>query len=147
MRVLIVEDDSFKLDAIRREIEKVCPETIRVAMSLHGAMMALEKEVFDFVVLDMAIPSHTSDVGAVDAYSQPVGGLDVLLFLATGERRERVTILTQYPTVEYDRRHVPLKDLARVLQEGGVTNVVGVVRFSDKDEWKRPLLAAMGVPN
>ena len=110
-------------------------------------MVTLESEVFDFVVLDMAIPSHTSDVGAVDTYSQPVGGLDVLLFLAASERSERVAILTQYPTVEYDRRHVPLKEVARVLHQDGVTNVVDAVLFSEKEEWKKPLLAAMGDPN
>jgi CheY-like chemotaxis protein len=147
MKVLIVEDDSFKLDAIRRVVEGAHPERIEVAKSLRNAMVTLESETFDFVVLDMAIPSHTSDVGAVDTYSQPVGGLDVLLFLASGERRERVAILTQHPTVEYDRQHVPLKDLVRILCDDGVANVVGAVLFSDKEEWERPLLAAMGVPN
>jgi len=144
MRILIVEDDSFKLEAIRRVVDSACPKRVVVSNSLRGAMVTLETETFDFVVLDMAIPSHTSDVGAVDTYSQPVGGLDVLLFLAASERSERVVILTQYPTVEYDRRHVPLKDIAGVLRQDGVTNVVDAVLFSDKEEWKRPLLAAMG---
>lgn len=74
MRVLIVEDDDFKLNAIMRVVSSTHPVRTEVAKSLRGAMMALEKEAFDFVVLDMAIPSHTSDVGAVDTYSQPVGG-------------------------------------------------------------------------
>lgn len=145
MRVLIVEDDSFKLDAIRRVVETADPERIEIAKSLRAAMVVLEGETFDFVVLDMAIPSHTSDVGAVDTYSQPVGGLDVLLFLASNERPERVAILTQHPTVEYDRQHVLLKDLTRILREDGVTNVAGAVLFTDRGEWMQPLLAAMGV--
>lgn len=147
MRVLVVEDDSFKLDAIRCAIEGADPEWIQVAKSLRAAMVALENEIFDFVVLDMAIPSHTSDVGAVDTYSQPVGGLDVLLFLASNDRPERVAILTQHPTVEYNRQHVSLKDLTRILREDGVTNVVGAVLFTDKGEWMKPLLAAMGASN
>lgn len=147
MRILIVEDDSFKLDAIRRVIGRAQPDGIEVAESLRAAMVMLEDKTFDFVVLDMAIPSHTSDVGAVDTYSQPVGGLDVLLFLSSGKRSERVAILTQYPTVEYDRRHVPLKDLVRTLHNDNVTNVVGAILFSDKEEWQRPLLSAMGVSN
>lgn len=147
MRVLIVEDDNFKLDAIRRVIEGVPAKEVAIAKSLRAAMVQLERQAFEFVVLDMAIPSHTSEVGAIDTYSQPVGGLDVLLFLASNGRKERVAILTQYPTVEYDRRHVPLKELPRVLHGDGVPNLVGAVYFSDKEDWVRPLLIAMGVSN
>lgn len=147
MKILIVEDDSFKLDAISRAIKRVESNKIEVAKSLRAAMVILESNIFDFVVLDMAIPSHTSDVGAVDTYSQPVGGLDVLLFLASNARFEHVAILTQYPTVEYDRRHVPLKELVRTLHNDGVNNVVAAILFSDKEEWERPLLSAIGVSN
>jgi DNA-binding response OmpR family regulator len=142
MKVLIVEDDPFKLKAIRRVVD-AASNSIDVATSLRGAMVALEGDRFDFVILDMAIPSHTSDVGAVDTYSQPVGGLDVLLFLASNERHERVAILTQHPTVEYNRRHVSLKELQRLLDDDGVNNVAGAVLFTDKGEWEKPLLAAM----
>ena len=143
MKMLIVEDDPFKLKVIRRVVEPIC-DSIAVATSLRGAMVALEAEEFDFVVLDMAIPSHTSDVGAIDTYSQPVGGLDVLLFLASNDRPERVVILTQHPTVEYNRRHIALKELQRMLTEDGVSNVAGAVLFTDKGEWERSLLTAIG---
>ncbi len=144
MRILIVEDDSFKLQAIERALDGPSLHLIEVATSLRNAMIALEARTFDFVILDMAIPSHTSEVGAVDTYSQPVGGLDVLLFLSLNERSERVAILTQHPTVEYDRRHVPLRELVAILRCDGVNNIAGAVLFSDKDEWEAPLLAAMG---
>jgi DNA-binding NtrC family response regulator len=147
MKVLIVEDDTFKLDAIRRTIPAIPPLHVEVATSLRSAMTALEIEDYDFVVLDMAIPSHTSDVGAVDTYSQPVGGLDVLLFLASQGRRERVAILTQHPTVEYDRRHVPLRNLMAILKNDGVANVAGVILFEGKADWQSGLLEAMGITN
>lgn len=143
MKVLIVEDDPFKLKAIRRVIEPI-GDSIEVATSLRGAMIALEGGQFNFVVLDMAIPSHTSDVGAIDTYSQPVGGLDVLLFLASNDRPERVVILTQHPTVEYNRRHVALKELQQMLTDDGVSNVAGAVLFSDKGEWETSLLTTLG---
>lgn len=143
MRILIVEDDGFKLNAIKAAIIDLATADIEVATSLRAAMTQLEDRIFDFVVLDMAIPSHTSDVGAVDTYSQPVGGLDVLLFLAENERDERVSILTQHPTVEYDRRHVPLKNMAQTLKDDGITNVVGAILFTETGDWKAQLLATM----
>jgi CheY-like chemotaxis protein len=146
VRVLIVEDDEFKLNAIKAAILDVGDAKIEVAPSLRAAMTQLEDRSFDFVVLDMAIPSHTSDVGAVDTYSQPVGGLDVLLFLAENERAERISILTQHPTVEYDRRHVPLKNMLRTLRDDGITNVVGAILFTETGDWKAQLLATMEAP-
>ena len=146
MRILIVEDDEFKLNAIKAAILNIGYDEIEVATSLRAAMTQLEDRSFDFVVLDMAIPSHTSDVGAVDTYSQPVGGLDVLLFLAENERAERISILTQHPTVEYDRRHVPLKDMVRTLKGDGITNVVGAILFTETGDWKAQLLATMEAP-
>lgn len=143
MRILIVEDDAFKLNAIRAVLSEVADIHIEVATSLRAAMTRLEEQVFEFVVLDMAIPSHTSDVGAVDTYSQPVGGLDVLLFLAASGRSERVAILTQHPTVEYDRRHVPLRDLRRTLKDDGIANVAGAILFTESGEWKAPLLSTV----
>lgn len=145
MKILIVEDDSFKMDAIKTAISTISPRQIEVATSLRAAMTALEINHYDFVVLDMAIPSHTRGNGAVDTYSQPVGGLDVLLFLASKGRAERVAILTQHPTVEYDRRHVPLREVIRVLRKDGVNNVAGAVLFGGKFDWRTELLEAMGM--
>lgn len=144
MKILIVEDEPFKLDDIRGVVENIAGSTITTATSLRTAMTELEDGDFDFVVLDMAIPSHTSDAGAVDTYSQPVGGLDVLLFLSSARRAERVAILTQHPTVEYDRRHVRLKELSGILASDGVSNVAGVIQHTEGEGWKRLLLAAMG---
>ncbi|WP_392354264.1 hypothetical protein V8F63_01080 [Brevundimonas sp. LF-1] len=144
--MLIVEDDPFKLVAIQAAVRSLWDSEIEVATSLRTAMTQLEDRSFEFVVLDMAIPSHTSDAGAVDTYSQPVGGLDVLLFLAEHERPERVAILTQHPTVEYDRRHVPLKDIVGILHADGVPNAVEAILFNETGDWAAQLLATMGEP-
>ncbi|MCW2370063.1 hypothetical protein [Sphingobium sp. B11D3D] len=146
MKILIVEDDSFKLEAILFLVNRVAEMAeVKTAMSLRSAMTALEEGIFDLVVLDMAIPSHTSDVGAIDTYSQPVGGLDVLLFLATMERAERIAVLTQYPTIEYNRSHVPLREFMSVLHQDSVTNVDAVILFSDDGTWRDTLTGLLRV--
>lgn len=149
MKILIVEDDPFKMTAIVAVFEPLINgDLIARATSLRSAMALLEKGSFDLVILDMAIPSHTSEVGATDTYSQPVGGLDVLLFLAFGGRAEKVAILTQYPTVEYDRHHVRLAEFKAVLEKDEVTNVADVIRFDeDSDDWKDRLLLVLGDVN
>jgi ActR/RegA family two-component response regulator len=143
MRILVVEDDAFKMNAIVRLVGSKAT-ILSKATSLRSAMTALECAAFDFVVLDMAIPSHTSEVGAIDTYSQPVGGLDVLLFLSSNDRAEKIVILTQYPTVEYDRKHVRLRDFVDVLKQDDIHNVVDVLRFGDDEPWSESLLKAIG---
>jgi CheY-like chemotaxis protein len=146
MKILIVEDDKFKQDAIL-DLLNSCSISIEISTgaSLRSAMTALEAIIFDFVILDMAIPSHTSDAGAIDTYSQPVGGLDVLLYLSSNKRSEEVIILTQYPTVEYDRKHVPLSDLKGILQSDDVTNIKDVVLFREDCPWRESIKKALGV--
>lgn len=144
MKLLIVEDDPHKMKAIQQVLEPGPGIAIQTATSLRSAMTELEAVHYDAVILDMAIPSHTSDAGAIDTYSQPVGGLDVLLFLASNCRNEKVVVLTQYPTVEYDRRHVPLKYLREVLHGDEIHNFVDALHFDDDGHWRAALLTAVG---
>lgn len=140
MRFLIVEDDPFKLGQIKREVTGYpAVSEIREASSLQEAMTILADGSFDVVLLDMAIPSHGGDASSTDIYSQPVGGLDILLFLAFNERPERVIVITQYPTVEYDRDHVPLNLLKARLSQDDINNVESVLLFADDELWKHKL--------
>ena len=111
---------------------------VETSSSLREAMAILSKTRYDAVLLDMAIPSHAGSASS-DVYSQPVGGLDILLYLSLNDRDERVIILTQYPTVEYDREHLPLAKLRERLLSDGVDLVLDVVLFADNGAWKAPV--------
>lgn len=144
MRVLIVEDDPHKLNKLSTEISKfsVLQDTKKVT-SLQEAMAAVSSSTFDLVVLDMAIPSHTGGLGGIDVYSQPVGGLDILLYLSVNDIPAKVIIVTQYPTVEYNQQHIPLHDLKNELSRDSVENVVDVIFFSEDNDWKEPFNRAL----
>lgn len=144
MRILIVEDDAFKLTRIKAVVENMAEgEPIADAASLQAAMDKLSREHFDVVLLDMALPSHSGEPGSSDIYSQPVGGLDVLLYLSFNERKEKVVILTQYPTVEYDREHVPLNKLREKLISDDIENVLDAVFFSQDGSWEPKVSQAL----
>jgi|GEM_PF-1274113 len=144
MNVLIVEDDHHKLTKLCAEIERFPAITsVSTAGSLQEAMATVTASPFELVLLDMAIPSHAGGPGAIDTYSQPVGGLDVLLQLAFNNSPARVIIMTQYPTVEFNRRHVPLKDLRAELIFEGIENVIDVIFFSEDNAWKEPFEKAV----
>jgi response regulator of citrate/malate metabolism len=146
MRVLIVEDDPHKLRSLARELGLVVVvERIDRASSLQQAMAILEQTRYDVVLLDMAIPSHAGEAGSDDIYSQPVGGLDILLYLSMDARSEAVIIVTQYPTVEYNREHVPLDKILRKLADDDIVNVKGVIFFGEDEGWRKKLVALVGM--
>lgn len=137
MNVLIVEDDLQKLSQIRRAIQNQAPSlSIEIAMSLQEAFEKLLASRFSLVFLDMAIPSHSTEQGVSDVYSQPVGGLDVLIYLSRSKRNERVMILTQYPTIEYNRKHMALKSFMQNVRTDGVDNLSAVAIFAEGSDWR-----------
>lgn len=144
MNVLIVEDDHHKLTKLCAELERFpMVRSMTTAGSLREAMAAVTAASFDLVLLDMAIPSHAGGPGAVDTYSQPVGGLDVLFHLAFNDSSAKVIIVTQYPTIEYNRRHVPLKEFQTELSRDGIENVIAVIFFSEDNAWIAPFEKAV----
>lgn len=144
MKILIVEDDPHKLDQLIDELDLLNDiESIDLAASLQQAIATLEANTFDIVLLDMAIPSHDGDAGSTDIYSQPVGGLDVLLYLSAGSRSDTVIIVTQYPSVEYNREHVPLDRLLGKFASDDIRNVREVILFGDDQPWRGKLQKAL----
>lgn len=139
MRILIVEDDPPKLTNLKDQIDRLIEDySLCCAGSLQEAMEAVAASDFDLVLLDMAIPSHPSGPGSVDTYSQPVGGLDVLMYLALNDSITKVIVVTQYPNVEYNNKPVLLKDLQNELRSDGINNVIGAVFFSEDNTWIGP---------
>lgn len=67
-QILVVEDDPKFVDAIREVLAAISPSAnVKVAQSRDSAIALLNEAFFDFMVLDLRIP--TSD-GALDADSQ-----------------------------------------------------------------------------
>ena len=136
MKVLIVEDDPFKRSQIEQEIKLRFVAEVYSASSLQDAMNILVDTIFDAVLLDMAIPSHSGDAGSSDIYSQPVGGLDVLMYLSDEKRSERIMIVTQYPTIEYNRDHVPLNKIKSRFESDEIFNVDAISLFDEGGLWR-----------
>jgi hypothetical protein len=83
------------------------------------------------------------EAGSADIYSQPVGGFDILLYLAFNNRPETIVILAPYPTVEYSREHFPLGKLREKLLQDEITNVQKVILFADDGAWRNELAVCL----
>lgn len=138
MKILVVEDDDFKFSDILATISPRATSVLRASSVQAGYGLILSGH-FDLVVLDMALPSHDLVAGAGNPYPQPVGGIELLLELADQGRSERVIILTQYPSIEFNRKFVPLRDFPSAARAEGIELVVGCILFALDGKWRREM--------
>ena len=146
-KVLIVEDDQFKAEDLRREAVQECKTSI--VGSVRDAVVTVLNEVFDVVVLDMALPTFTADAASASGTAQPQGGVEVLRALKSVGAGTPVIIVSQYPDLEVDGEFLSLERSPEVLSVRYGINVIGAVVYDFQDrtwsepfrEMLRPLLA------
>ncbi|MFW9710790.1 response regulator [Vibrio parahaemolyticus] len=99
--ILIIEDDSFKADSLFQFLVGYYSDPeIKVAGSLAEAINIVNSDVFDLILVDMALPSHPSVIGGGAPTSLLTGGIDVLLELNYLERNDPCIVVTQYPDID-----------------------------------------------
>ena len=130
-RVLIVEDDKFKADDLKNEIASDCDVTI--VASVRDAVVRVFDEVFDAIILDMALPTFTADSSSLSGTAQPQGGVEVLRALKSTQLSTPVVIVSQYPDLEIDGVFHSLEAAPKVLSERYGINVVGAVVYDFQD--------------
>ena len=136
MKVLIIEDDPNKLNAItsfldqNMNIEYVCH------MSYQSGMRAIMSSKFDLLLLDMSMPVY--DATAHDTGGRPLhlAGRDILFQLKRKKNPLKAIVITQYE----DFNGVSLKNLDHNLREEFPQNYVGYVYYNiTQDNWRNDL--------
>lgn len=143
LKVLLVEDDNFKSEEIQSLLLQLEPRVhIRIARSVSSAVGAIQQTVFDLVVLDMALPSHTPTAGTGAPLSLLTGGLEVIFELQSLERKDPCLIITQYPEIEICGDFFPVQVAAQAIEENYGTAVLGCLEYSEAgSEWRSDFTA------
>ena len=126
-RILIVEDDKFKADDLKGEMVGDCEVTI--VASVRDAVVRVMDEVFDAIVLDMALPTFTADTSSLSGTAQPQGGVEVLRALKSTKLGTPVVIVSQYPDLEIDGVFHSLEEAPKVLSMRYGIGVIGAVVY------------------
>jgi CheY-like chemotaxis protein len=143
--ILVVEDDAFKLDRITACLKPVSDHfSITVVKSVQGAVNAVANERFDFILLDMSLPTHDLKPGGGAGTSLLSGGLEVIMDLSLLRRSERVIVLTQYPEIEIEGDLVPLDGVQAILDEMFEVQIDSVILYrQESNEWEDELLRSL----
>lgn len=139
--VLIVEDDSFKSNDIVATIRCVRSDTKCILeTSVAGAVTALNGQIFDLIVLDMALPSHQVVAGQGAPLSLLNGGVEVLLELQSLERTDQCVVITQYPEIEICGDLLPVARAAEAMAEAYGIRIGTCLEYSQTNyAWRQAL--------
>lgn len=135
VRVLIVEDDQFKLeDIVRSFFSDSAPD---IAKSVRDAVRSVSSTTYQLVVLDMALPTFEARGKSGSGSAQAQGGIDVLRTLGRAKLNSKVIILSQYPNLEFQGETVRLVEARTVLNDKYNVNIIGAVVYDLEDPaWK-----------
>ncbi|WAJ27848.1 response regulator [Antarcticirhabdus aurantiaca] len=145
LQILIVEDDDFKEQEILSVVRSIWSEAaVMHARSVQQAVLAINSQIFQLIVLDIALPSHDLVRGGGAPTSMPAGGVEVLLELSYLGRSDAIIIVTQYPEVEIEGRLVALRKVASVVAEELGCSAIAAIQFRKNDSmWRAAFKKAL----
>ena len=132
MQVLLVEDDVYKSDDIKKTFFN--QHIVHIARSVKEAVCSVEDGKYDLIVLDMALPTFRKQVKSAGGTTQASGGVEVIRSIQRTRIASTVVIVSQYPDLEIDGKYLPLEKSADFLLKRYRVNVVGAIRYDFDDK-------------
>ncbi|EMD6814476.1 response regulator [Citrobacter koseri] len=141
MKILLIEDDGFKSESIVNFIELFYPNAaLHLCSSLSEGIEYVNKNIYDYVLVDMAIPSHPIEPGGGSPLSLLTGGLEIILELKFLERKDSCIIITQYPDLELCGQLFSLDEAVEELRVQLECNVLACIEYNEgSEQWKKKL--------
>ena len=137
MRVLILEDDSFKSERLTElVVSNAKGAHVSCVSDVASAITALGRSEFDLIIVDMALPSHPVVSGGGAPMSLLTGGLEILFELSSMGRNDECIIITQYPEIEIAGKFYLVEQAAQAIKEQFSCDVVACLQYSEvTDGW------------
>lgn len=135
MNVLLVEDEAHKREELTVCIREVLEQEPAIVDAVSNAVHAVKTEVFDIIVLDMALSTFGDSASdEKKGHDQAQGGIEVLRALKSVERFPKIVIVTQYGDFYLGGKKIKLRDSAKVIQERYNLQVVGAILYHYKSK-------------
>jgi DNA-binding NarL/FixJ family response regulator len=141
MRILIIEDDPNKAEQVIKYInDKSDKYEIIHKKSYQSGLKELLGNNFDFVLLDMSLPTYDIKQGE-DAYKfRHLAGYDILAELKRKKRFAQVIIVTQFERFGEGKQFISLKDLKAILRRDFNQNYIETISYHPgRTSWKDDL--------
>ncbi|MBD9638460.1 hypothetical protein IB277_19335 [Ensifer sp. ENS07] len=132
MKVLVIEDQDPKFDAVREQVIE-CFESLTLvverAETMQQATKSLYQSKYDLIVVDLMLPLRNKAEDPIDISDDIVGVIES----SDKNRGSNIVALTGFNDLFDEKR--------QVFNDAGIL----IVRYGDaKEEWRRSLAAALG---
>lgn len=146
-KVLIVEDDLHKLDSLTAFIHMhLSNSEIIPATNLQDAIQAIDQQLFDLILIDMAIPSHATVSGGGSPMSLLTGGLEVILELNSLEREDDCIIITQFHEIEICDNNYSINSAKKYIHDLLECEVLDCILYEEgENSWRKQLMGNISV--
>lgn len=138
MKILIVEDDSYKYSKIAALLKDRFVEAILLHEdSVHDAVIYIRGHTPDLIILDMSLPSHSPQVGEGNPVSMPAGGVEIIMELKIiGKKNIPIIVVTQYPDVEIEDEYYSIEKSRGVISSlYNIENISVIYYDNDSSDW------------
>lgn len=139
MKGLLIEDDPDKAKNILNYIaEHFNHLTMNHRLSYQSGLKEIFTMQYDFVLLDMSLPSYDQGNGNFSGKPKNFGGKDILKEMKRYDKITKVKIITQYN--EFDGGQISIKDLDEQLKSKYNNFYLGYIYYkSNQTEWEKEL--------
>lgn len=141
MKIAIIEDNIHKKTKITSYLDTEFPEySYKEAYSYSSGTTLVEKDLFDFLILDMSLPTY--DITKTDGGGRirMDGGRDILKRLRRKKRMIPFVILTQYTTFSETTGTKTLDEIEEIIEEQFPTFYKGLIFYdTSSTTWKEKL--------
>jgi CheY-like chemotaxis protein len=142
MKGLLIEDDQIKASEIINFLTKNSPnlgKNLIHRKSYQSGIKEIFESTFDFILLDMSIPTYDQDQGNFSGKPRNYGGRDILKEMKRYKKVSSVLVITQYN--EFDGGSMSIKDLDKELRIKYNNLYNGYVYYkTGQTEWEINLL-------
>lgn len=132
-KILLVEDELHKREELTLCLEEFFQNkelALEHVDSVHAAFWAVSVNEFNFIILDMALPTFSNENDTAErGYDQALGGVEVLRALKSTPNKPKIIIITQYPEIMIGGKRVKLGMAGGILSNRYEQNVVGVILY------------------
>lgn len=143
---MLVEDELHKLEELAASLRQFFKDGIDLIHvdSVRAAFWAVSSDEFDIIILDMALPTFSTEGSAAErGHDQALGGVEVLRALKSRGLRSKVIIITQYPDITVGGQRMKLQEAAVALSRRYEQDVVGAVLYKYKSPTNSGKLSAL----
>lgn len=139
-KVLLVEDGDYKSKRVLCFLnDNLIDAEITIKKSYSSALKELTSSSFDFVIIDLSLPTFDSDNGENGGDFRAYGGLDIARQMKRRGIKTPFIFLTQYNSFSNDKTSLKINDIQRIASDEHV-HFMGCIYYEHSgSQWQKEL--------